>query len=282
MKRPEIVETPDRLSAVAGGTFVPTMGALHEGHLSLIRLARSFDRPVIVSIFVNPTQFGPGEDFDRYPRTMDADVELATEAGADVIYAPSAATVYPEGVGHVASVPLPPVATDPGLEDAGRPHFFTGVCEVVGRLFDQVRPSMAIFGEKDWQQLQVIRAMVASDPRFKDIDVRPGPIVRDPDGVAMSSRNAYIPEDARPRARGLVTALEMIRGTRDAGEAESTMRAVLESHSLDVEYAVIRDAETLRPPATPDRPCRAIITARLDFDGGTVRLLDNGPFPLAG
>lgn len=282
MKRPEIVETPDRLSAVAGGTFVPTMGALHEGHLSLIRLARSFDRPVIVSIFVNPTQFGPGEDFDRYPRTMDADVELATEAGADVIYAPSAATVYPEGVGHVASVPLPPVATDPGLEDAGRPHFFTGVCEVVGRLFDQVRPSMAIFGEKDWQQLQVIRAMVASDPRFKDIDVRPGPIVRDPDGVAMSSRNAYIPEDARTRARGLVTALEMIRGTRDAGEAESTMRAVLESHSLDVEYAVIRDAETLRPPATPDRPCRAIITARLDFDGGTVRLLDNGPFPLAG
>ncbi|MHC4246348.1 MAG: pantoate--beta-alanine ligase [Planctomycetota bacterium] len=282
MKRPEIVETPDRLSAVAGGTFVPTMGALHEGHLSLIRLARSFDRPVIVSIFVNPTQFGPGEDFDRYPRTMDADVELATEAGADVIYAPSAATVYPEGVGHVASVSLPPVATDPGLEDAGRPHFFTGVCEVVGRLFDQVRPSMAIFGEKDWQQLQVIRAMVASDPRFKDIDVRPGPIVRDPDGVAMSSRNAYIPEDARPRARGLVTALEMIRGTRDAGEAESTMRAVLESHSLDVEYAVIRDAETLRPPATPDRPCRAIITARLDFDGGTVRLLDNGPFPLAG
>ncbi len=282
MKRPEIVETPDRLSAVAGGTFVPTMGALHEGHLSLIRLARSFDRPVIVSIFVNPTQFGPGEDFDRYPRTMDADVELATEAGADVIYAPSAATVYPEGVGHVASVPLPPVATDPGLEDAGRPHFFTGVCEVVGRLFDQVRPSMAIFGEKDWQQLQVIRAMVASDPRFKDIDVRPGPIVRDPDGVAMSSRNAYIPEDARPRARGLVTALEMIRGTRDAGEAESTMRAVLESHSLDVEYAVIRDAETLHPPATPDRPCRAIITARLDFDGGTVRLLDNGPFPLAG
>lgn len=282
MKRPEIVETPDRLSAVAGGTFVPTMGALHEGHLSLIRLARSFDRPVIVSIFVNPTQFGPGEDFDRYPRTMDADVELATEAGADVIYAPSAATVYPEGVGHVASVPLPPVATDPGLEDAGRPHFFTGVCEVVGRLFDQVRPTLAIFGEKDWQQLQVIRAMVASDPRFKDIDVRPGPIVRDPDGVAMSSRNAYIPEDARTRARGLVTALEMIRGTRDAGEAESTMRAVLESHSLDVEYAVIRDAETLRPPATPDRPCRAIITARLDFDGGTVRLLDNGPFPLAG
>lgn len=282
MKRPEIVESPGRLSAVAGGTFVPTMGALHEGHLSLIRLARSLGRPVITSIFVNPTQFGPDEDFDRYPRTIDADVELATEAGTDVVYAPSAETIYPDGVDQPASVALPAVATDPGLEDAGRPHFFAGVCDVVGRLFDQVRPSVAIFGEKDWQQFQVIRAMVASDPRFKDIEVRPGPIVRDPDGVAMSSRNAYIPDDARPRARGLVTALEATRGTRDPIDAESRMRAALESHGLEVEYAVIRDAETLLAPSTPDRPCRAIITARLDFDGGSVRLLDNGPFPLAG
>ena len=281
MKRPEIIESPDRLSALAGGIFVPTMGALHEGHLSLIRLARSLGGPVITSIFVNPTQFGPGEDFDRYPRTMDADVELATEAGTDVIYAPSAATVYPDGVAHAASVPLPAVATDPGLEDAGRPHFFTGVCDVVGRLFDQVRPGVAIFGEKDWQQFQVIRAMVANDPRFSDIEVRPGPIVRDPDGVAMSSRNAYIPDDARPRARGLVTALEAIRDCHDAEDAESSMKSVLEAHALDVEYAVIRDAETLCPPSTPDRPRRAIITARLDFEGGSVRLLDNGPFPLA-
>ena len=280
MKRPEIVESPDGLSAVTGGTFVPTMGALHEGHLSLIRLARTFGRPVITSIFVNPTQFGPGEDFDRYPRTMNTDVELATEAGTDVIYAPSAATVYPDGVDHDAPVPLPAVATDPGLEDAGRPHFFAGVCDVVGRLFEQVRPRAAIFGEKDWQQLQVIRAMVADDPRFDDIEILPGPIVRDPDGVAMSSRNAYIPEDARPRARGLVAALEAIRGIGNPADAETSMRMVLKAHSLDIEYAVIRDAETLRPPSTPDRPGRAIITARLDFEGGSVRLLDNGPFPL--
>ncbi|MAB71714.1 MAG: pantoate--beta-alanine ligase [Planctomycetaceae bacterium] len=282
MKRAEIFESPDRLSAFAGGIFVPTMGALHEGHLSLIRLARSFGGPVITSIFVNPTQFGPGEDFDRYPRSMDVDVELATEAGTDVIYAPPTTTVYPDGVDQAPSVPLPPVATDPGLEDAGRPHFFAGVCGVVGRLFEQVRPSIAIFGEKDWQQLQVIRAMVAHDPRFEGIEIRPGPIVRDPDGVAMSSRNAYIPDGARHRARGLVAALEAIRSTRDAGDAEATMRAVLEAHALDVEYAVIRDAETLGPPSEPDRPGRAIITARLDFDGGSVRLLDNGPFPLVG
>ena len=123
MKRAEIVESPDRLSAVEGGVFVPTMGALHEGHLALIRLARSLGGPVITSIFVNPTQFGPGEDFDRYPRTMEADVDLATEAGTDLVYAPSAETVYPDGLDHPPSIPLPPVATDPGLEDAGRPHF---------------------------------------------------------------------------------------------------------------------------------------------------------------
>lgn len=280
MKRAEIVESPDRLSAVEGGVFVPTMGALHEGHLALIRLARSLGGPVITSIFVNPTQFGPGEDFDRYPRTMEADVDLATEAGTDLVYAPSAETVYPDGLDHPPSIPLPPVATDPGLEDAGRPHFFAGVCGVVGRLFDQVRPSVAIFGEKDWQQLQVIRAMVADDPRFEDLEIRSGPIVRDPDGVAMSSRNAYIPDDDRIRARGLVTALRAIRGTDDAVDAESKMRAILETRGLDVEYAVIRDAETLGPPSTPDRPGRAIITARLDYDGGSVRLLDNGPFPL--
>ncbi len=281
MNRPDIVGAPEGLDPFTEGIFVPTMGALHDGHLSLIRLARSIGGPVITSIFVNPTQFGPDEDFERYPRTMDSDVEAAAAAGTDVVYAPSAAAVYPEGIDRPVEVRLPAVATAPGLEDAGRPHFFAGVCRVVGRLFEQVRPRVAIFGEKDWQQFQVIRAMVARDPRFGGIEIRPGPIVRDPDGMAMSSRNAYIPEDARPRARGLVAALEAIRAVCDPAEAESRMRAVLESHGLEVEYAVVRDAETLLAP-DPARPGRAIITARLDFDGGSVRLLDNGPFPLAG
>ncbi|MDA0294723.1 MAG: pantoate--beta-alanine ligase [Planctomycetota bacterium] len=286
MTAPRIIQNPAELDDLVGGCFVPTMGALHEGHLSLIRAAARIGGPVITSIFVNPTQFAPSEDFDAYPRPVDRDIQVAGEAGTDAVYLPSESSLYPEGrhasVDLAARLPLPDVARLPQLEDAGRPHFFGGVCLVVARLLDQVRPSATVFGEKDWQQFQVIRAMVAGDARFAGIEVIPGPIVREPDGLAMSSRNVYIPPAHREQARGLTHALDAAKSATTPTEAEALMRATLEDHRLAVEYAVIRAPETLMPVADLSRPTRAIITARLDFDGGSVRLLDNRAMPLVG
>lgn len=285
MTAPRIIQNPAELDALAGGCFVPTMGALHEGHLSLIRAAARSGSQVITSIFVNPTQFAPNEDFDAYPRPVDRDIKLAGEAGSDAVYLPSESSLYPEGreasIDLAASLPIPEVAKRPQLEDAGRPHFFGGVCLVVARLLEQVRPSAAVFGEKDWQQLQVIRAMVASDARFQGIEVIPGPIVRERDGLAMSSRNASIPSTHRERARGLADALDAAESAKTPADAESAMRTTLEAHQLAMEYAVIRDSETLMPVADLSRPTRAIIAASLDFDGGSVRLLDNRAIPIA-
>ena len=284
MTTPRIIQDPAELDASAGGCFVPTMGALHEGHLSLIRAAARKGVPVITSIFVNPTQFAPNEDFSAYPRPLDRDIQLAADAGTDIVYLPSESSLYPEG--RLASVdlangfPIPDVARQPQLEDAGRPHFFGGVCLVVARLLDQVRPSATVFGEKDWQQLQVIRAMVAGDDRFAGIEVIPGPTVRESDGLAMSSRNTFIPPTERERARGLSRALDAAESATTPAEAESLMRATLKSHELTVEYAVIREPERLLPVADLSQPTRAIITARLEFDGGTVRLLDNRAMPI--
>ena len=285
MTTPRIIQNPAELADSAGSCFVPTMGALHDGHLSLIRAAARNGAPVITSIFVNPTQFAPGEDFSAYPRPLDRDIQLAAAAGTDIVYLPSETSLYPEG--RLASVdladtfPIPDVARQPQLEDAGRPHFFGGVCLVVARLLDQVRPSAAVFGEKDWQQLQVIRAMVAGDHRFAGIEVIPGPTVRESDGLAMSSRNTFIPPSERERARGLSRALDAAESAKTPAEAESLMRATLKSHDLAVEYAVVRDPECLLPVADLSQPTRAIITARLNFDGGTVRLLDNRAMPIA-
>lgn len=284
MTEPRIIQNPVELEALAGGCFVPTMGALHEGHLSLIREAARHQGPVITSIFVNPTQFAPNEDFDAYPRSLDRDVRLAGEAGTDVVYLPAESSLYPEGRAAsrttAAGLPIPNVAKHPQLEDAGRPHFFGGVCLVVARLLEQARPSATVFGEKDWQQLQVIRAMIADDAKFDDIEVIPGPIVRESDGLAMSSRNAYIPPADRLRARGLSLALDAAEKATTPDEAETLMRATLEAHQLTVEYAVIRDPESLMPVTDLNRPTRAIITAGLDFEGGSVRLLDNRAMPL--
>jgi pantoate--beta-alanine ligase len=286
MTQPRIIENPAELDALAGGCFVPTMGALHDGHLSLIREAARHQGPVVTSIFVNPTQFAPNEDFDAYPRPLDRDVRLAGEAGADVVYLPSESCLYPEGRAAsrttAAGLSVPDVAKHPQLEDAGRPHFFGGVCLVVARLLEQVRPSATVFGEKDWQQLQVIRAMVAGDAKFDGIEVIPGPIVRESDGLAMSSRNAYIPPAHRPRARGLSLALDAAEKATTSEEAEALMRSTLEAHRLEVEYAVIRDSESLMPVTDLSRPTRAIITASLDFEVGSVRLLDNRAMPLVG
>src|SRR5688572_25050071 len=198
----ELVPTAADLSRFAKGVFVPTMGALHEGHASLVRIARrpaAACQPVVVSIFVNPTQFGPNEDYTRYPRTLDADMALCKEAGADVIFAPAVEEMYPPGGVRVPA--LPRVATEPGIEDAARPGHFEGVCQVVLRLFELVRPAAAVFGEKDWQQLQVVSAMTRAEGL--PIRIVPGETVREADGLAMSSRNRFLTPDDRRRGLAL-------------------------------------------------------------------------------
>jgi pantoate--beta-alanine ligase len=269
-----VVHDPAELEAYAGGAFVPTMGALHEGHLALMRRAATLARPLIVSIFVNPTQFGPGEDWECYPRTFESDLEAASGAGADVAFAPHVDTVYPPN-GSVRVPPLPAVATEPKLEDAHRPTHFAGVCQVVARLFDLVRPSVAVFGEKDYQQLLVITDMVRrEDARWGGLRIVSHPTVREPDGLALSSRNRYLADDERDRALGLSRALQAARAAaagKGPAAVEQAMQEVLAAHALDVDYAVARDARTLMPITAWAGPARALIAARL----GDVRLIDN-------
>lgn len=261
--------------------FVPTMGALHAGHAALVRQASDLARArglagAVVSIFVNPTQFNEKADFDRYPRTLDDDVAICRGAGASLIYAPRVEDIYPPG----ASIPvptLPGVATRPGLEDARRPGHFAGVCQVVARLFDLVKPAAAVFGEKDWQQLAVIRAMVQQERM--DIEIIGAPTVREADGLAMSSRNRFLSPTDRDRSAALSQALcdACEAGTPD--DAETVMRCTLEAHGMTPEYAVVRDAATLERPAagatTRDIRWRALIAARV----GSVRLIDNCAWP---
>lgn len=258
--------------------LVPTMGALHEGHTSLIRaaaeLASRRGEPVVVTVFVNPTQFNEQSDFDRYPRTLDADAAACAEAGADVVLAPPVEEVYPPGR-EVPVPPLPEVATRPGLEDAARPGHFAGVCQVVSRLFELTRPSAALFGEKDWQQLQVVRAM--AEQGGPDVEIVGRPTVREPDGLAMSSRNRFIPAELRGRALAIPRALEAATGAPedDPAAAEALMRETLERAGLGgaIDYAVVRDARTLLAPR-PGQVARALIAARV----GPVRLIDNAPW----
>jgi pantoate--beta-alanine ligase len=260
------------LEAWGGGAFVPTMGALHEGHLALMRRAQPLARPLVISIFVNPTQFGPGEDWQRYPRTREADLEAAAQVGVEVVFAPDVETMYPPA-GQVPVPALPPVATTPGLEDVHRPGHFAGVCQVVARLFDLVRPSVAVFGEKDYQQLLVIAEMVRREgDRWGDLSIVGHPTVREVDGLALSSRNRYLQADERDRALGLSRALHAARDAPvSPASAEQLMAAVLASHNLKVDYAAVRDARTLEPIDAFNRPARALIAARL----GNVRLIDN-------
>lgn len=267
----KVITDPGELAASYGGALVPTMGALHEGHLSLVRLGRLVGDPLVVSIFVNPTQFGRGEDWQRYPRTFDDDVAAAAAAGADVVFAPDVETVYPPG-DPVDIPPLPPVATTPGLEDAHRPGHFAGVCQVVARLFDLVRPRRAVFGEKDYQQLLVVQAMARGQgERWPDLEIVGYPTVRAADGLAFSSRNAYLDRDQRRRALGVSRALAAARADDGGVEAaERSMQEMLAAHDLAVDYAVVRDARTLEPAETPG-VARALVAARVD----DIRLIDN-------
>ena len=260
------------------------MGALHAGHARLVELGAM--RPeasrsgVVVSVFVNPTQFNDPGDLARYPRTLETDMELCRAAGADVVFAPAIESVYPHGA-NAEPMALPAVATQPGLEDAHRPGHFAGVCQVVKRLFDLVRPSAAMFGEKDWQQLQVIHAMVAQEGL--PVEIVPVETVREADGLAMSSRNVFLPAEDRVRARSLSAALCEACAAANVADAQRRMEAILSGAGASVEYAVVRDAATLMPLPTGAHGGgggrgRTLIAARV----GKVRLIDNAAWSAAG
>jgi len=254
--------------------LVPTMGCLHEGHASLIRKARGLADIVVVSIYVNPLQFGPNEDFDRYPRTFEADKALCASEGADIIFHP--ASLYPEGGPQVT------LTVDDKLADtlcgAHRPGHFDGVATVVNMLFNIVQPEIAVFGEKDWQQLTIIRRMVA-DLQLP-VEIIGGETVREADGLAMSSRNRYLGEDARRQAVALSRALLSMRteaaaGMHNTSELLIEARKVLATAAIVPEYLDIRDANTLQPleKLRPGTPARAFIAAKV----GNARLIDNMP-----
>jgi pantoate--beta-alanine ligase len=251
--------------------FVPTMGALHAGHLSLVRLARGRVTKVVASVFVNPTQFGPNEDFNRYPRQPEKDGAMLEEAGCDLLFLPDVATIYPPGNATFVE----PAGAAEGLEGACRPGHFRGVATVVCALFNLVRADVAVFGEKDAQQLAVIRQMVRD--LHLPVEIVPGPTVREADGLAMSSRNAYLsPEERRAAAvlhRSLRAAEAAIGGGERRGEAvRERLREVLNTEPLArVEYAEVVDAESFQPVET----LRGRLVLPLAVRIGGTRLIDN-------
>ncbi|HEV8383455.1 MAG TPA: pantoate--beta-alanine ligase [Candidatus Acidoferrales bacterium] len=251
--------------------FVPTMGALHEGHLSLVRAAQQRCSPVVVSIFVNPTQFGPSEDFEKYPRPVDADRAVLEELGVDYLFAPTAKEMYPSGFSTYVSVE----GLSSRLEGKSRPGHFRGVTTVVLKLFEIVQPHSAFFGRKDAQQARIIQQMSAD--LNLDAEIVVCPIVREPDGLAMSSRNAYLKPDERRAATSLSRALgearrEITAGERDAIRLAGVLRGVLNAEPLvTVDYAEILDAETFEPVTRLRRTCLAVLAAFV----GKTRLIDN-------
>jgi len=251
--------------------FVPTMGNLHAGHYSLVMLARQYADRVVSSVFVNPTQFGPNEDFTRYPRTPGADTTGLEGAGCDVLWLPTVESMYPFGVELAAKVNVPGVSSL--LEGAHRPGHFDGVCTVVSRLFNQVLPDMAAFGKKDFQQLAVIQQLVL-DLAFP-VNVVGGSIVRENDGLAMSSRNQYLTAEERPRAAEIRRTLLAMRAQVAAGEAFAAVEDIaaqrLAAVGFEVDYAVVRALDLSVPVDGDQAPKVALVAARL----GRTRLIDN-------
>jgi len=251
--------------------LVPTMGALHDGHVSLVRLAKRRASRVVVSIFVNPTQFAPTEDFGAYPRTWKADIAKLAAEDVDIVWHPGVEAMYPEGFA-TSIVPEGPALA--GLEDRFRPHFFGGVATVVGKLFTQCRADVAIFGEKDFQQLRVVAQMARDlDLGVKVIGSR---TVRERDGLAMSSRNVYLAPAERQTATALYRAMKDSAGRIQAGEAIAPAMArgaeMIEAAGFALDYFEVRHAETLAPVASrKDGPLRILVAAKL----GTTRLIDN-------
>ena len=252
--------------------LVPTMGALHEGHISLIRRARRRADRVVVSIFVNPAQFSPAEDFSTYPRTFDADVRAIAAAKADLVWAPeTVAEMYPPGFATNV-VPAGPATV--GLEDAVRPHFFSGVATVVAKLLLQCLPDFALFGEKDFQQLRVVERM-AADLNIPTTIVG-APTVRERDGLALSSRNVYLTQEERRLAPTLYRTLQQcareIHAGGAPGEAAAEGREALKRAGFEVDYLEARHARTLAPLEGPGSgPIRILAAAKL----GSTRLIDN-------
>jgi pantoate--beta-alanine ligase len=286
--RPALVSTRDELHALlaAGSRYgdpvalVPTMGALHEGHASLMRVARERAGIVVTSVFVNPLQFGAGEDLDRYPRTLDLDLKVCEQEGVDVVFAPAVEEVYPSWPAQ------PSVTVEPGplahvLEGEVRPGHFRGVLTVVAKLFGLVRPDVAVFGQKDYQQLVLVRQMAAD--LCLPVEVVGAETQREPDGLALSSRNRYLDAELRAEAAVLNRAL---RSAQDAA-AHGVERALEAAHAelrtartVDLDYLVVTDPELgeLPPEVPPGTEARMLVAARL----GSTRLIDNAPLTLGG
>jgi pantoate--beta-alanine ligase len=286
---PRVVRDPAELRAVTAEArrvghrvgFVPTMGALHRGHLRLVEEARARAGLVVVSVFVNPTQFGPNEDFERYPRDLERDPAACASAGADVVYAPSVEAMYP--LGHSTTVHVAGLTA--GLCGRHRPGHFDGVATVVAKLFGQVGPCVALFGRKDYQQLRVIERMVR-DLDF-EVEVVGVATVREPDGLAMSSRNAYLAPADRSRALALVSGLSaawrLVDGRRGAAPptAEALLlaaRARLDRDLDSIDYVEVCDPATLEPLA-PDQPVAGPVLVVMAGRLGTTRLIDNLVIP---
>lgn len=265
-------ELDDALKGAGRRACVPTMGALHDGHRQLLLHARPLGDALVASIFVNPTQFAPGEDFDAYPRTFDADLATCESAGVDVVFAPEVSTLYPRGVVETVAVEPGPLGSI--LEGAARPSHFRGVLTVVAKLFGLVRPDVAMFGEKDYQQLVLIRQM--ADELAMGVDVVGCPTVREADGLARSSRNVYLTPDDRVRATGLHRALQAgaAAGPGGADVVLAAARRVLADEAITADYIALTGPDLGEP--VPGQEARLLIAARV----GRPRLLDNCPVTL--
>jgi len=259
---------------------VPTMGYLHEGHLSLIRIAREHSDVVITTIFVNPTQFAPNEDFNKYPRDFERDKQLAESAGSDIIFYPDTKDMYPDG--YLTYVEVEKITQV--LEGAFRPTHFRGVTTVVAKLFNITKPHVAVFGQKDAQQALVIKQMVR-DLNF-DIQIIVAPIVREADGLAMSSRNVYLSEDERREAAVLSESLRLAErmiqsGERDAERIVAEMTSLIHTRkTAKIDYVAVADAENLENISTVEKNRRVLIALAVRF--GTTRLIDNTIVKLGG
>ncbi len=271
MSMPTIARTRDELQVALKGAdrvaFVPTMGALHDGHQQLMEFARPLGDRLVASIFVNPTQFAPGEDLDAYPRTFDADLARCAAAGVDVVFAPEVATMYPQGLIDTVTVDPGPLGTI--LEGAVRPTHFRGVLTVVAKLFGLVRPDVAVFGQKDYQQLVLIRQMV--DELAMGVEIVGCPTVREDDGLARSSRNVYLTPEQRVQATVLHRALTAgaAAGADGADAVVAAARAVLAAESIEPDYVALTNPDLGAP--VPGEEARLLIAARV----GQPRLIDN-------